>query len=354
MSLLLTTTDPKRILLAQKIFDRQFAEDPRLDKEMDDHRRQQMFQDILYNFSFLSTSVSLQDGKIFASYAVWLYELLCNIMKDLDRDRIMTMMVDHYRILGNFTRELFSEEEANLAERYLDHAIEETRRAMGDYPVSKRFSEGKHVTLRKEYLDALMRSDTMHALALIRDAEKSDIPLEEIYEDVLMEVMHEVGELWHKNVITIDKEHYCTSTTQMVFSTFYPRIFGTPKNGRRIVTCSVGSELHEMGGRMVSDLFEYHGWDSIYLGAAVPAFALIHAMEEHKPEIVALSVTMPQHLEVCRDLVFALREAFPDLCIAVGGRAFETSDQIYAKWPISHYSVVATDLLTWVESGMNR
>ncbi|HKM08822.1 MAG TPA: cobalamin-dependent protein [Sphaerochaeta sp.] len=320
---------------------------------MDDRRKQLMFQDILYNFSFLSTAVRLQDAKIFASYAVWLFELLCNLMRDLDRDRIKNQMIDHYRILSSFTGELFSAEEANLAEQYLDRAIEVTLLAMNDYPVSKRFMEGKHVAIRKQYLDALMRNDTMQALALIRDTEKLDIPLEEIYEDVLMEVMHEVGELWHKNIITVDKEHYCTSTTQMVLSSFYPRIFGNPKHERRIVTCSVGSELHEMGGRMVSDLFEYHGWDSIYLGAAVPAPALIHAVEEYKPEIVALSVTMPQHLEVCRNLVFALREAFPELCITVGGRAFETSDKIYQKWPITYYSVVATELLSWVESGMN-
>lgn len=352
MSLLMTTTDPRLIVLAQQIFDRQFAEDPKLTREMDERRKQLMFQDILYNFSFLTTAVTLQDEKIFTSYTVWLYELLCNLMKDIDRDRIKDQMIDHYRILRTFTKELFTGAHIAIADRFLDRAIEETDRAMDAYPVSKRFLEGKHVGIRKEYLNALMRSDSHRAFTIIQGAETSRIPLEEIYEDILMEVMREVGELWHQNLITVDKEHYCTTTTQMILSSFYPRIFGTPTHDRKIITCCVGSELHEMGGRMVSDLFAYHGWDSIYLGAAVPLPSLLHAVREHQPELVALSVTMPQYLQVCRDAVLALKEEFPSVRVTVGGRAFDTSDEIYRRWPIDFHAAVATELLRWAEGGM--
>jgi len=193
-----------------------------------------------------------------------------------------------------------------------------------------------------------MRSETAKAIGVIKQAEQEGIPLEEIFEEIIMPAMHEVGELWHKNLITVDKEHYCTSTTQMVLSQFYPTIFSTPKRNRTVVTCCVGSELHEMGGRMVSDLFEYHGWDSIYLGAAVPVPSLIHAIQEYKPHLVALSVTMPQYLGVCRDAVFAIHDAFPSIRIAVGGRAFSTSNEIYKRWPVQ-YAALASELIDWAE-----
>ncbi len=67
------------------------------------------------------------------------------------------MKVDHWRILRTFTRELVTEEEAELAKRYLELAVEKTTLAMIDYLLSRRFTEGCHVALRKEYLDALMR-----------------------------------------------------------------------------------------------------------------------------------------------------------------------------------------------------
>jgi len=39
------------------------------------------------------------------------------------------------------------------------------------------------------------------------------VPLEHLYEKILRKVMHEIGELWHRNVITVDREHYATSVT---------------------------------------------------------------------------------------------------------------------------------------------
>lgn len=345
---MITNSDPAHIALAQRIFDRQFAEDPELNREMDDRRKQLMFQDILYNFSFLSTAVKLEDEKIFSSYALWLYELLCNLMKDLDRDRIKDQMISHYTILKNSTAELFSGDQRACADRTIEAAIQVTEQAVGNYPISDAFLSGKHLEFRKKYLSALMRSETAKAIGVIKQAEQEGIPLEEIFEEIIMPAMHEVGELWHKNLITVDKEHYCTSTTQMVLSQFYPTIFSTPKRNRTVVTCCVGSELHEMGGRMVSDLFEYHGWDSIYLGAAVPVPSLIHAIQEYKPHLVALSVTMPQYLGVCRDAVFAIHDAFPSIRIAVGGRAFSTSNEIYKRWPVQ-YAALASELIDWAE-----
>ncbi|NLE15571.1 MAG: cobalamin-binding protein [Spirochaetales bacterium] len=349
MSLLLSSIDPKLITLAQKVFDRQFATDPKLSIEMDERRKQLMFQDILYNFSFLTTAVNLQDENIFSNYAVWLFELLCNLMKDLDRDRIKVQMVDHYQVLSLFADELFKGEQIDLAKSYLQKAILVTEDAVDNIEVSQQFLQGRHVPIRKAYLNALLRSDTAKATQIIRDAESSGIPLEEIYEDIIRLTMLEVGELWHQNKITVDKEHYCTSTTQMILSLFYPTIFSQPSKPKKIVTCCIGSELHEMGGRMVSDLFEYHGWESIFLGSAVPTNALVHAIGEHKPNLVALSVTMPQYLGLCHEAVLAIRKAHPATLIAVGGRAFSTSNKIYERWPVDIHTDLATELIDWAD-----
>ena len=51
-----------------------------------------------------------------------------------------------------------------------------------------------------------------------------------------------------------------------------------------------------MGSRMVAALFENDGWDSTYLGAAVPVDAMLQSIGEQTPDLVALSVTMPRIL----------------------------------------------------------
>ena len=113
------------------------------------------------------------------------------------------------------------------------------------------------------------------------------------------------------------------------------------------MTCCVGTELHEMGMRMISDLFEYNGWDSIYLGAGVPKSAIMSAVRENNPKVVALSVTMPQHLTLCLEYVNAIRKEFQDVKIAVGGRAFLTSDKLWEKWDIDCYADNALNFVQW-------
>ena len=164
--------------------------------------------------------------------------------------------------------------------------------------------------------------------------------------------MRRVGELWRTAQITVDAEHYCTSVTQMAITQMYPLLFSSECRNRTLLCARPGTELHEMGARMVADIFENDGWDSIYLGAAVPEDAMLEAIRSNHPDLIALSVTMPQHLLVCRDLVNAIRREFPESRIAVGGKAFQSTHQIWKQWPIDFYVEDARELLQNVNTEM--
>jgi methanogenic corrinoid protein MtbC1 len=349
MSLLSVNTDPQRNKLAQEIFDRQIAGDAGLNREYDERRRKLMYQDILYNLSCLDTAIALNDSRIFTEYAVCLYQLLCNLMKDLDRERIKDQMVMHFQIMIDVLPLIMSAEDAGNACAILKQAILATENEVENLEFSDQFIDGPYGKLRQQYLQAMLRSDTRGAAKVIEEAAAGEIPLGDIYEQILRETMYEVGDLWHRNQITVDKEHYCTSVTQMILSQFYQRIFSQPRKGRTILVCCVGSELHEMGGRMISDLFEYNGWDSIYLGAAVPEQSLLNAVSEYNPDLVGLSVTMPQHLILCHEIVLALKKKYQNLKIAVGGRAFQFTDRIWELWPIDTYTSSAGELIDWAD-----
>jgi len=56
----------------------------------------------------------------------------------------------------------------------------------------------------------------------------------------------------------------------MAMSQMYDKLFDGERKNKTILSVCPGMELHEMGARIVADLFENHGWDSIFLGAAVP------------------------------------------------------------------------------------
>ena len=75
-------------------------------------------------------------------------------------------------------------------------------------------------------------------------------------------------------------------------SQLYSALFARPKNGRRLVATSVDGELHEIGLRIVADLFEADGWDTMYLGSNLPAASVVGMVEKHRPGLLLVSVTM--------------------------------------------------------------
>lgn len=60
-------------------------------------------------------------------------------------------------------------------------------------------------------------------------------------------------------------------------------------------------------------------------------------------------MTMPLHLPICHDLVKAIREEFGDLKIAVGGRAFRFTNQLWKKWDVDVYAENAEQTVDWAE-----
>lgn len=342
----------KVINIARKVYDKHFEIDPKLDSEYDDHRKKLMYDDILINIGYLDTAMEFDDPKIFGDYAIWIYQLLCFIMKDINNERIKEHMIVHYQILNDTIASVLDEKEAEKADQFIRYAIELTKKEKMELSLTSKFELSNYVEVNKKYLDYLLKNDTKGAYKFIESLLKIGYTLEEIYIDILQEVMYEVGEMWHKQIISVDKEHYCTSTTQVILSQFYPLIFSSDKKNAKILTCTVGSELHEMGARMISDLFEFYGWDSIYLGAAVPNEFVIKAIEENKPDLIALSVTMPQHLAICHNLVKLIKEKNITAKIAVGGRGFHSTDKLWEKWGVDISTENALQLVKWAETNI--
>ncbi len=346
MSLMMMDQEPEFLNLTNEIFTRQLENNQGLSASLDGWARKKMYQDVRYNVDFLYTALYLEDEGIFSRYARWLYQLLCPLMEYFTRERVCAIMVEHYELIRSCLENAVAKETRPKLHRLLDAAIQATREECA-HGRPGRPEKGRYEQEIGQYLDSLLRSDTKGAMALVAEYINAGLPLGDICVDIIAEAMRRVGDLWHGHRISVDMEHYCTSVTQMALSQLYPLIFGQKRRGKRVLVACVGSELHEIGARMVADLFEYHGWDSIYLGAAVPVEAIKSAAGEHRPDLVALSVTMPQHLPHCREAVKQLREQDPGIKIAVGGNAF-SGTEIWAGWDVV-YTADARKLVQWAE-----
>ncbi len=140
-----------------------------------------------------------------------------------------------------------------------------------------------------------------------------------------------LGKMWLSGAISVAQEHFCTAATQSIMSRMYPHIFSSPKTGKRLVATSASGELHEIGIRILADLFELEGWDSYYLGASTPANAIVSALRDQKAQLLCISATMIYNLKAVEAIIAAVRAAFPagEVKILVGGYAFKSTEGLW-------------------------
>ena len=178
--------------------------------------------------------------------------------------------------------------------------------------------------IAEEYLDALLTADRVKAHRIITEALSDGLSIRNLYLCVFQTVQHEVGRLWLINKVSVTEEHFCTAATQTIMSDLYPQIFSSRRCGKTLLAACVGSELHEIGMRMVADFFEMEGWDTYYLSAGIPQDQLLSAIEQRKPDMIALSATMTYHVAKVQELISAIRSTFSATAprIMVGGLPF--------------------------------
>lgn len=344
MSLLWMDYEEEFQNLVDKAFRRACSEDPHYYDNLPPRIKHIIYRDTRYNIDFLYTAFLLGDDKIMEDYAVWLYQLMASVLKKIPNDTVAEYVLEHLDTIRRTLPETVSAEKLPRLLHLMDCA-DASVQAAAKLPLPEISHTAKYEAEIEQYMDSLFQRNSRKTMRLIPEFSEKGIPLSDIYVEILAESMRRVGDLWHTAKITVDTEHYCTSVTQMAMAQMYPLLFAHERKDKTLLCACPGTELHEMGARMVADLFENDGWDSIYLGAAVPEDAMLEAVATNQPDLIALSVTMPQHLLACQDLVSAIRKQYPDIKIAVGGKAFESTHSLWKQWPIDLYTQDARQLL---------
>lgn len=195
------------------------------------------------------------------------------------------------------------------------------------------FADDRLATLSQDYLRLLLAGNRPDASRLVLDAREQGCTVKDIYLGILQPALREIGRLWQIGQISVAQEHFCSAATQMVMSQLYPWIFRTDKIDRSMVAVCVPEELHEIGIRMVADLFELDGWHTYFTGANTPASAVLATIEEQQADVVAISATIPQHIPSVLRLIELLRASDygQRVKIMVGGYPFNLSADLWKR-----------------------
>lgn len=343
MSLLWMEYESEFEHLVENAFALECGKKPEYFDALSERVRKIIYRDTRYNVDYLYTAYVLNDERVMTSYAVWLYQLMAGILK-YPPERMAEYVIHHLEAIRLAVPQTVSAEKQEI----LQELLQKAQGSIRSYVASENretLHSSKYEAQLERYMESLAKRDSRQSMALVREFLEEGIPLDDVYVEILSESMRRVGELWHEAKITVDAEHYCTSVTQMAMSQMYSLIFEGRRKNKTVLCACPGMELHEMGARIVADLFANDGWDSIFLGAAVPADYVLASVRENEPDLLTLSVSMPQHLMDCQEIIERVRQEYPKVKIAVGGKAFDSTNEIWKKWPVDIYTQDARDLL---------
>ncbi len=179
----------------------------------------------------------------------------------------------------------------------------------------------------QEYLKTLLQGDRNKCRNTIQELLNNNIEVRILYENLFSRSLYDVGYLWEKNKISVAIEHLCTAITESLITMTYPYLFSAKHNGKKVVVTCTPGEFHQIGARMVADFFEIYGWDSYFLGANTPETVLYNYIDDTKPDLIAISISVNFNMHILEKLVININQKFPNLEILLGGQAFRWGGQ---------------------------
>lgn len=172
------------------------------------------------------------------------------------------------------------------------------------------------------YFNNLIKGVNNECFAIVEGLINDNVSVETIYTQLFQHSLYQVGEYWEMNKISVATEHMATAITENLMIRIQPQLFASERTGKKAVISCVANEYHQVGAKMVADIFEMHGWDGYFIGANTPIAELIRFLKKHKPDLVGLSLSIYFNLPVLKTTVAHIRQHLPEIQILVGGQAF--------------------------------
>jgi MerR family transcriptional regulator, light-induced transcriptional regulator len=161
----------------------------------------------------------------------------------------------------------------------------------------------------QQYLACLLKGDRPCCGGIVQERCSAGAELKDLYVNLFQRSLYQVGDLWEQHRVSV--------------AVVQPQVFSGPDRNRSIIVACVAGEYHQLGGRMVADLAELHGWRGYFLGANTPIEGLLKMIDEKKPDLLGLSLSVYFNLPALLKALDAVSGSFPRMPVLVGGQAFQ-------------------------------
>ncbi|MES9937431.1 MAG: cobalamin-dependent protein [Sedimenticola sp.] len=309
--------------MAVAVTDAYFKHHPELGPGVQLRIREKCHQDVGYHYQFLSAAILCESREVFEQYAAWLKEVFESNNLPLSHLEESFELISRY--IGERVQPALAEAVAEVMRSGTEQLAKPGMLVPVETPANALVLPGA-----KPYTDALLVGSQRHAGQVISQALGEGQKLVDVGVGIIQPAMYEVGRLWQASKLTVAQEHLATAISQTLLArSLMAEEYAEPNDRRALFACVAGNH-HMLGLRMVSDAYEVAGWDVDFLGADTPAESIVQLVDESKPDMIGLSVSMPGQVMELSDLVQRIRGEFSGSrpVITVGGQVLNSFGEL--------------------------
>ena len=143
----------------------------------------------------------------------------------------------------------------------------------------------------------------------------------DFFDKILRPVMHQIGDDWAHNKISIATEHVASNVAQTLVKIIMDET-NTSSTKKKILLCVPVGEEHHLGCDVIETYLTSKGYKVFNMGTSIPSESILHFIDDKNPELVMVSITLEDNLKAGQRLIKKIKESFK-IPIIVGGYALE-------------------------------
>ena len=152
---------------------------------------------------------------------------------------------------------------------------------------------------------------------------KEQTSLAKFYDDVLKQVMYEVGTLWQHNKLEVGTEHICSNTANKAIHKITEQYKQTNKTDG-VVICTPDGELHNIACNIIESVLLEKGFSVFNISPSVPTDSVLKYIKDTNPSLILMSVTLLDNIMSASRLAKNMGMHY-NIPILIGGLAINNS-----------------------------
>jgi methanogenic corrinoid protein MtbC1 len=289
----------------------------------------------------LSAAVAAGEPKLFVARLMWSKKLF--IARHQDVAELEVSLIALSSVLNERLPDIARHDSAE----YIDLALRALRENNPEIDVSELNPASPNDRIALEYLQTILEGNIGAAIALVTATNKIGLDPTGVYREVLLPAQREIGRLWHLGDINVAEEHLVTSTTQRCMAILANETNNAPAIGKTVVAAAVAGNVHDVGLRAVTDLFQMAGWRSIFLGADVPIRDLPATLTFFESDLLLLTATLSTQTPKVAETIRIIRDRCErDVKILLGGGAFDEAPLLAERLGADGYAATIDEAVS--------